>query len=282
MRKPRWRKVLGDLWSNKTRTILVVLSIAVGVFAVGMIGGARVMLAHDLAAANDASNPASATLHTGPFDDELVRTIRRLPGVDDAEGRSTPVFQVSAGPGVWKNTQFKVIPDFNDLRIGTIKPLNGAWPPPEKEILLERSSLDYLNTQVGSTVLVALPNGTKRQMRVAGAVYDVNWASRLFRFGSAYITSDTARWLGQSGEFSELRITVTGDRHDIAHIKQVVSQVRDKIEKSGRTVVVDIPDPPGKHWADSVLVTIMVVMSVLGAISLLMSGFLVVNTIGAT
>jgi putative ABC transport system permease protein len=282
MLNPRWRKVLGDLWSNKTRTLLVVLSIAVGVFAVGMIGGARVMLPHDLAAANDASNPASATLQIGPFDDELVRTIRRLPGVDDAEGRSTTVFQVSAGPGVWKYTMVKVIPNFDDLRIGTIKPLSGAWPPPEKQLLLERSALAYLNTQVGGTVVVELPDGTKRTMRVAGVVYDVTWASRLFRSGSAYITSDTARWLGQTGQFSELRITVTGDRHDIAHIKQVVSQVREKIERSGRTVdFVNIPDPPGKHWADSSLVAIMVVMGVLGAISLLMSGFLVVNTISA-
>jgi len=282
MRSPRWRKVLGDLWSNKTRTLLVVLSIAVGVFAVGMIGGARVMLPHDLAAANDASNPASATLQIGPFDDQLVRTIRRLPGVDDAEGRGTTVFQVSAGPGVWKYTMVKVIPNFDDLRIGTIKPLSGAWPPPEKQLLLERSALAYLNTQVGGTVVVELPDGTMRQMRVAGAVYDVTWASQLFKAGSAYITSDTARWLGQSGQFSELLITVTGDRHDIAHIKPVVSQVREKIERSGRTVdFVNIPDPPGKHWADSVLVAIMVVMSVLGAISLVMSGFLVVNTISA-
>ena len=29
----RWRKVFRDLWGNKTRTLLVVLSIAVGVFA---------------------------------------------------------------------------------------------------------------------------------------------------------------------------------------------------------------------------------------------------------
>jgi putative ABC transport system permease protein len=281
MLSPRWRKVLGDLWSNKTRTILVVMSIAVGVFAVGMIGGARVMLAHDLAAANDASNPASAKLHTEPFDDDLVQAIRRLPGVDDVEGRSTMVFQVGAGRGVWKNTMVKVIPDFNDLRINKIRPISGAWPPPQRELLLERSSLAYLNTQVGSTVLVDLPDGTKRAMRVAGAVYDVSWASQLSRLGAAYITSDTAHWLGQSGQFTELHITVTGDRHDIAHIKQVVAQVRDKIEKSGRSVVVDIPDPPGQHWADSVLVTIMLVMSVLGVISLLMSGFLVVNTIGA-
>src|SRR5215510_9655249 len=142
MLRPRWRKVLGDLWSNKTRTALVVLSIAVGVFAVGMIAGSQVMLAHDLAAANDASNPFSATITTDQtFDDQLVQTIRRLPGVDDAEARGTPVFQVSAGPGVWKNTQFKVIPHFNGLRIGTFKPLSGVWPPPEKQLLLERSSL---------------------------------------------------------------------------------------------------------------------------------------------
>ena len=283
MLSPRWRKVLGDLWSNKTRTVLVVLSIAVGVFAVGMIAGSQVMLAHDMSAANDASNPFSASINTDQtFDDELVQAIRRMPGVDDAEGLSTPVFQVSAGPGVWKNTRFKVIPDFKNLRIGTIKPLSGAWPPPKKELLLERSSLSYLNTHVGSTVLVDLPDGTKRQMRVAGAVYDVAWASQLFSFGAAYITSDTARWLGQSGEFSELRITVDGDRHDIAHIKQVVSQVRDKIERSGRTVgSVNIPSPPGKHWADEILQAIMLIMSVLGAISLLMSGFLVVNTISA-
>src|SRR6266511_4914768 len=184
MLKPRWRKVLGDLWSNKTRTILVVLSIAVGVFAVGMIAGSQVMLANDLTAANDAANPISASINTDePFDDELVQTVRRMPGVDDAEGRSTVIFQVSAGPNVWKNTQFKVIPDFDDVRIGKIRPVSGAWPPPEKELLLERSSLAFLNTQVGSTVLVDLPDGTKRQMRVAGAVYDVNWASQLFGWG---------------------------------------------------------------------------------------------------
>src|SRR5512141_466644 len=141
MLRPRWRKMLGDLWSNKTRTILVVLSIAVGVFAVGMIAGSQVMLAHDMSAANDASNPFSASINTDDtFDDELVQTIRRMPGVDDAEGLSTPVFQVSAGPGVWKNTRFNVIPDFKNLRIGTIKPLSGVWPPPEKQLLLERSA----------------------------------------------------------------------------------------------------------------------------------------------
>src|SRR6476659_7465786 len=70
MLSPRWRKVLRDLWSNKTRTILVVLSIAVGVFAVGMIAGSRVMLQRDLAAAYADSRPYNATLYTSWFDDD--------------------------------------------------------------------------------------------------------------------------------------------------------------------------------------------------------------------
>ena len=45
---PRWRKVLRDLWLNKTRTSLVVFSIAVGVFAVGVIVNARIVLADNL------------------------------------------------------------------------------------------------------------------------------------------------------------------------------------------------------------------------------------------
>ena len=35
MGSPRWNKVLRDLWGNKVRTLLVALSIAIGVFAVG-------------------------------------------------------------------------------------------------------------------------------------------------------------------------------------------------------------------------------------------------------
>ena len=70
MLSPRWRKVLADLTSNMTRTILVVLSIAVGVFAVGMIAGSREILAKDLATANASTNPFSAAISTNqPFDD---------------------------------------------------------------------------------------------------------------------------------------------------------------------------------------------------------------------
>src|SRR3712207_7947358 len=78
MLRPRWRKVLRDLWSNKSRTALVVLSIAVGVFAIGMVLGSRVILLRDLSATWMSVNPASATLSTEAFDDDLDRKSTRL------------------------------------------------------------------------------------------------------------------------------------------------------------------------------------------------------------
>ena len=86
---PRWRKVLRDLWSNKTRTLLVVLSIAVGVAAIGMVAGAYAIISRELPAAYAAVNPASALMFTAPFDDDLVRVISNVNGVDNVEGRLT-------------------------------------------------------------------------------------------------------------------------------------------------------------------------------------------------
>jgi len=75
--RPRWSKVLADLWDNKTRSLLVVLSIAVGVFAIGTIANAFVILSEDIDASYAAVNPANITIITEPFDDALVESVRR-------------------------------------------------------------------------------------------------------------------------------------------------------------------------------------------------------------
>src|SRR5690606_911891 len=85
---PRWRKVLRDLWSNKTRTLLVLLSIAVGVSAIGMVMGSQLIVDRYLPAAYAAVNPAAGTVFTlTTFDDDLVEVVRAMDEVDEAEGR---------------------------------------------------------------------------------------------------------------------------------------------------------------------------------------------------
>ena len=85
--RPRWSKVLADLWDNKTRTLLVVLSIAVGVFAIGAIANAFTILAEDLSASYAAVNPANITIITDPCDENSLDSVKDMPGIKDAEGR---------------------------------------------------------------------------------------------------------------------------------------------------------------------------------------------------
>ena len=57
MIQPRWHKVFADLWTNKTRTFLTALTIAVGVFAAGFVVTTGAYLFGDMDADYVAGNP---------------------------------------------------------------------------------------------------------------------------------------------------------------------------------------------------------------------------------
>jgi len=282
MLSPRWRKVLGDLWSNKTRTILVVLSIAVGVFAIGMVGGARVILIRDLTGTWMSVNPASATLTTEAFDDELVQIVRKMPGVSEAEARRTIAVRVRVGPDEWKNMSLLAIPDFDDMRINTVRPLSGAWPPKAHAVLLERATSSFLGVRPGEMMLIELPDRQQRTLKVDGLVHNPGECPpALCKVGLGYITLDTAEWLGQPREFNLLNIVVAEKKFDTEHIKAIASQVQTKLEKSGRIVFGTVVLDPGKHPLDSFVTALIYLMGIIAFFALLLSGFLVVNTVGA-
>src|SRR3972149_6634860 len=87
MRNPRLRKILSDLRANKTRTLLTVLTIAVGVFAIGFVTGVGAIFMPDMDADFQSANPHAAMIFSEPFGDDLVAAVRQVPGVADAEGR---------------------------------------------------------------------------------------------------------------------------------------------------------------------------------------------------
>ena len=69
---------------QKARTILVLLSIAVGVSAIGMVMGA-IIVDRNLPEAYTAINPASATIYTfNTFDDRMVEAVEALSQVAEA------------------------------------------------------------------------------------------------------------------------------------------------------------------------------------------------------
>jgi len=160
MLSPRWHKVIRDIWGNKLRTVLVVLSIAVGVFAVGLIAGTRETAIAALDASWNSTNPASVILYTDYFDEELLYTVRHIPGVAEADAHRATYFRFQgldqpsasgAAPGSvgsaaitpdetkWRNLVLYTYPDFGSIRAGKVWSQSGAWPPGERELLIERA-----------------------------------------------------------------------------------------------------------------------------------------------
>lgn len=284
MLKPRWRKVMRDLWLNRTRTVLVVLSIAVGVFAIGTIASSQIILSRDLRAAYLATNPAHATILTfDSFGEEVVKSVENMREVAEAEARRRVSLRVKTGPDEWRILWLVAIQDFDDIKIDRFDSEAGDWPPPEHEMLIERSALGLLKAGMGDTVTVKTPDGKERDMRVAGLVHDLN--AQMYTFDgviTGYITTDTLEWLGQPRDYNELHILVAENPFDRAHIQMVANRVRDKVENAGPTVWFTFIPQPGKHlFLDPFIQAISIMMGALALLSLLLSGFLVVNTIAA-
>lgn len=282
MLSPRWSKVFADVWSNKTRTILVVLSIAVGVFAVGMVAGANALLTREMTASYLSVNPADASIYTDSFDDDLVRVIRDIPGVSEAAGGHAVTVRLQTGPDQWRDLTIYAVRDFDDLRINKLHPVSGAWPPPDRELLVERASLPLTGAQVGETVTIRLPDEKLRTIRIAGTVATPNLPpAALFNQTYAFVSYESLDWLGQSQSYNQLDITVSGDRLDKQHIADVARRVAAKVENSGRTVYFTYLPEPGRHPADQALQPLLLLLGILGVLSLFASGFLVINTIAA-
>jgi putative ABC transport system permease protein len=281
--RPRWRKVVRDLWTNKGRTALVVLSIAVGVFAVGTILNSRTALSDSLAKTYAATNPAHAVILTlTPFDENLLKTVRNMSEIEDADARRGATVRLKTGPNEWINTQLMAIPDFNDMTVSKITSEGGAWPPGSHEILLERSSLTLLKAEVGDTVTLKTPSGKTRQVRVAGLTHDMQGSLYVLGgLGYGHITMDMLEWLGESRDFNELDIRVAENQYDSDHVKAVANEVQDKIEKSGHTVLFTLVQDPDQPPIGYVIQAILAILGAVGLLSLILSGFLVVNTISA-
>ena len=290
MFRPRWRKVLDDLWGNKARTLLVVASIAVGVFAIGVIAGTYGILSEDLNASYAATNPANVSLVTSPFDPGFVDAIERVDGVAVAEGRREVTVRVQVGAGEWDTLKLVAIPDYAEMQIHRLMPsaisgfAGGSTPrvPDDREVVLERKTLAKLGAAVGDILTIELADGTVRQIPVAGVALDQSDVYDLI-LGElrGYVTFDSLEWLHAPASLDRLLVTVSRQPNDEAAIRQIAAEVTDRVERSGRLVFETRTAPRDRHPLDSIIEALLLVLIIVGVLIVFLSGSLIANTMSA-
>jgi len=280
----RWKKVWADFWHNKSRAILTILTIGVGVFTVGFSSNLRYYMNESMDSDFLSSSPSEATVYASPMDEESVKIARMVPGVDGVEGRRTTSAKIIRIAEDDVIIQFTAIENPYDLTVNTLKPaLNETSIPPlgEREVLLD-SSAASLGYQPGDLITVELDDGKLRELRLAGYLH----SATILPYGqgstvTAFVTPDTIVWLGGARSFNALAVSVAENQTDTEHVLAVAQSVADRIERSGATIRSVYVSQPGHHYAYSISQGVFFILDVLGWLTVLLSGILIVNTITA-
>lgn len=274
----QWRKVLGDLWHGRTRAALVVVAIAIGLTGFFAVLSTYAVLRRELNRGYLATNPASAVLATDAVDEALLAAVRARADVADADSRAVVKARLRTGAGTWRRLTLFALRDFRNLRIDTVTPEAGAWPPPPGGLLIERDAFQVAKAKIGDEVTIEVKTGSERRLRVVGGVHDAGQAqARMENAVYGYVTKETLAALGEPPVLDRLYLLAGGDRFDPAHVRQVAASVKVWLESRGHAVKwVQVP-PPGKHPHAEIMGLLLLAMAAFGLFALALSGVIVVN-----
>ena len=116
----RWKKVWADFWGNKSRTLLTVLMIAVGTFAVGFNSNMGLYMNESMDSDYLSAAPSEAQVYASPLDDDMVAAARAVPGVDAVAGFSSLDARIVRPDGSLVDIQFTAVKNPNTLTVNLL------------------------------------------------------------------------------------------------------------------------------------------------------------------
>lgn len=287
----RWRKILRDLSSNKSRTMLVVLSIAVGIFATGAIMGAREVLLREFEKDFARSAKASIEYTVADTDQAIVKRISARSDVIKAEGRRTLNMRMrlidensssdANLSSAWESLELNAFPDYN-MDIDVAEPLDvTSWPPKPGEIVIEAGALATVDVKAGDWIEVDTGTTTAK-LRVVGLAHDVNAIpARFYRQVTGYVNMDTLALINEPEKFNVIAVS-TDPSLGRSSTARIATDIRDNI-LSPAGIVVDrtsVPDP-GFHFLGDIFKAVSVLLLIMAFMALALSVFLVITTVSA-
>lgn len=273
-----WRKAIRDVWRERTRAVLAVAAIAIGLASLVAILSTYAILRRELSRGYLATNPPSAVIVTDAIDDRLIASTVARDDVEDADLRRMIGGRLQTSDGSWRRMTLFVIRDFARLQIGTIAPEGGAWPPAPGEVLIERDAFQVAKVRIGDLATIETKSGGRHTLRVAGRVHDVGQAqARMENTVYGYIAPDTLGVIGSPSTIDELYLLARGNRFDETHVREVTDNVKRWLESTGHVVErMDVPTP-GAHPHAAIMGLLLSLMAAFGLFALTLSGVIVVN-----
>lgn len=289
MRRPRWQKVLADLWGNRTRSLLVVASIAVGLFALGVMAAIYAVSLEDLQRGYAAVNPANIAIQTSLFSQGLVERLQEVEGVRDAQGVRLYSTRLLVPPDEWIAVDIQAFHEPANPTVNRLMLIEGNWPTGKDQIVIDRYRFADIKAGLGDQITVELRSGRTRQLTLVGIVQDqtigaFRGAGGFFNAPvQGYVNQETMESLEQPlpKRYNSLYLTVEGNSADPIYLEQVAREVRQVLEDNQvqiiSTALRSSTDHPNLYLARALLAVLIVI----GFFVVFLSGFLITNTLQA-
>jgi len=226
-----WTKVWSDLWDNKTRTALAVLSIAAGVFAVGAIFGMSDQLIRGMDTAHQASSPSHIQMYlTDEVDRNTAQALKKTEGLTDLEVMNEVTIRYKIHPeDDWSRGSLVMRDEYRDQIYDKVELKGGEWPK-KNNIAIERLSGQFFGLDIGDEVIFELPQ-TDRALRITGLIRHPFVPPPQFG-GDAYFFVDAQgmeRFNIPKGEFTHLKARV--EPYSLEKAKAVASEMKQRLAK---------------------------------------------------
>ncbi|MGD8804907.1 MAG: ABC transporter permease [Chloroflexota bacterium] len=278
-----WHKLWADLWHEKGRVALAVLSIAAGVFAVGAIFGMIDQLQTGMDEAHQAVRPTHMNIILrGLVDQETVDRLKNVPGVDDID----PLNQLSVRYKVeseeeWRLGTLVMRPDYQAQNYDLLALTEGQWPQTSQAsatgLAIERLSGQYYDLALSDEVIFEIGD-EEQSLSITGQIRHPFVQPPLFG-GQAHFFTDSAGLAEfgiPEGLFGQLLVRVTPYSPERA--REVADEIRARLGQQGVGVAVTLYQDPFTHWGRMFVDGINLVLQIMAIVSLFMSVVLILNS----
>jgi putative ABC transport system permease protein len=275
-----WRKVWLDLWQNKVRTLLAVLSIAAGVFAIGATFGMADQMLSGMDAAHQATYPAHIQLFTAGIDRDIVSRFKKIEGVEDIDLANFRNIRYKISPEQeWETGWLVMRDDYDAQKYDRYQLKDGRWPE-DKGLAIERLSSQHYDIQISDSVIFDIDN-REQLFSIVGKMRHPFVEPPQFGGPAVFFTdAEGLERVGiPEGEFNQLLIRVSPYSDEFA--RDIASDIKDRLAKDGIGVGIINYQDPQKHWGRSIMEGINLVLQTMAMVSLGVSVILVLNTLTA-
>ena len=300
---PRVLKVLRDLFANKSRTFLVVLSIAVGIFAIASTLGARQVLMREFDRGFAESQKFSISYTLSDRSRGVDGVVRQIEMRDDVEGvsarRIVSASFTSIPDDMSEAEALQTLPEvgaereiihiqavdeaeFDHGEVSRFQPLSTrAWPPGPQDIIIEASALMVYDFDIGDRILVEAGLG-RAVFRIAGFAHDINAVPTMF-FDQveAFVSMDALSRINMPLEPNRVLVNVDHSL-DRVQIADIAENIRTHQFDPANVIVdrLEVPEPDF-HFFGSMFEAVSVLLLVMAFMALALSAFLVITTTNA-